>query len=375
MRFGAIFIKEAILITRDKRALFLTVMFPVFMLLLYSYGVTFDIKNVPVAVLDYSHSATARELIHKVNATGYLEVKYNVTNYDKIHELLTNSRITLAFIIPTDFEKNIKTGQKTNIQVIANGSDANTANVALGYQAAILSSFGAELVKTKLIQNGMLATAVPQVRERTRIWYNPEMKSTFFVAPGVIAVVVMLLGSLLTATSIVREKESGTIEMLISTPIHPFELVMGKIAPYIIIAFIDVLIVILVASFGLGVPVKGDLLLLLGGSFLYLLCALGIGLLASAVTATITSAQLIVTFTGLLPSILLSGFIFPVESMPKFVQFLTYVVPAKYFIIILRGIFLKGIGLSVLWPQFLFLAIFGTLMMLLPASKFKKRID
>ena len=375
MRFFAIFIKEAILITRDKRALFLTVIFPVFMLLLYSYGVTFDIKNVPTAVLDYSGSPASRELIQKINSTGYLNVEYNVMNYEKIHELLITSSIILAIIIPPDFEERTSIGQKTQIQIITNGSDANTANVALGYQAAIISSYGADLVQKNLAGQGQAQLAIPNVQERTRIWYNPEMKSTFFVAPGVMALVLMILGSLLTATSIVKEKESGTIEMLISTPIHSLELITGKMAPYVIVSFVDVLIVIIVASLGLGVPIKGNLFLLLLGSLLYLICALGIGLFASTITTTISSAQIVVLFAGILPSILLSGFIFPIESMPVFVQAITYIIPAKYFIAILRGIFLKGIGLNILWPQFLFLLIFGILMLLLPASRFKKRID
>jgi len=375
MRFAAIFIKEAILITRDKRTLFLTVVFPVFMLLLYSYGVTYDIKNTSTAILDYSGTPASRDLIQKLNAAGYLTVNYNVTNYEEIYELLITGRVILAFIIPPDFEEQINAGRKTQIQVIANGSDANTANVALGYQAAIISSYGAELVRKNLALNGLVQPSIPNIQERTRVWYNPEMKSTFFVAPGVMAVVVMLLGSLLTATSIVKEKESGTIEMLISTPIKSLELIAGKMAPYIIVSFIDVLIVIVVASLGLGVPIKGNLFLLLAGSLLYLVCALGIGLFASTITTTVSSAQVVVVFAGLLPSILLSGFIFPIESMPAFVQAITYIVPAKYFIAILRGIFLKGIGLNILWPQFLFLLVFGLMMLLLPASKFNKRID
>ncbi len=375
MRFFAIFIKEAILITRDKRALFLTIIFPVFMLLLYSYGVTFDIKNVPTAILDYNGTAVSRELIQKLNSTGYINVKYNVTNYEEIYELLITSKIILAFIIPPDFEEKTSIGQKTQIQVIANGSDANTANVALGYQAAIMASYGADLVQKNLSGRGLAQLSIPNVQERTRVWYNPEMKSNIFVVPGVMALVLMILGSLLTATSIVKEKETGTIEMLISTPIHSLELIIGKMAPYVIVSFVDVLIVIIIASLGLGVPIKGNLFLLLIGSLLYLICALGIGLFASTLTTTVSSAQIVVLFAGMLPSILLSGFIFPIESMPVFVQAITYIVPAKYFIAILRGIFLKGIGLNILWPQFLFLLIFGTLMLLLPASRFKKRID
>lgn len=375
MRFSAIFIKEAILIMRDKRALFLTIIFPIFMLLLYSYGVTFDIKHIPVAFLDYSQSQSSRDLMQKLNASGYLDVRYIVSGYDEIEKLLLKSKIILAFIVPVDFEKKLKKGETASIQVIVNGSDANTGSVALGYQAGILASYGAELSTSNLRRRGLQPSALPGVSERSRMWYNPELKSTYAVVPGVIAVVTMLLGSLLTANSIVREKESGTIEMLISTPISPFELIMGKVAPYIIVALMDIILVMGLAYLGLKVPIKGSIVLLLGASFLYLICALGIGLWASAVANSVSTAQFIVAFAGLLPSILLSGFIFPIESMPKIVQIITFIVPARYFIAILRGIFLKGIGLNVLWPQMLFLLIFGTLLLFISARRFRKRLD
>lgn len=375
MRFTAVFIKEAILISRDKRALFLTIIFPVFMLFLYTYGVSFDIEEIEVAVLDNSQSETSREIIHKFNSSRYLEVKYNVSSYDEIEELLIKSDITLAFIFPPELEGNIKIGRDVSIQVIANGSDANTAKVALGYQAAIFGSYGVELVEKILTTRGLQNIPIPKVTERTRLWYNPELKSTLFVAPGVIAIVSMLLGSLLTATSLVREKESGTIEMLASTPIKPIDLILGKITPYIIVAFVDVIIVIILAHFVLDVPIMGSIPLLLLGSLLFLVCALGIGLFASSVTSSISGAQFVVILISLLPSILLSGFIFPIESMPRAVQLITYIVPARYFIVILRGIFLKGIGFEVLWPQFLFLTVFGMLLTIMSIKRFQKKLD
>ncbi len=374
MRFKAVFIKESILISRDKRALFLIIFFPVFMLVLYSYGVTFDIKHVPTAVLDYSRSPESRDFVQKLGSSEYLDVKYMVNNYDQIHKLFLKSKSILALIIPSDFDKKINLGEKAKIQVLANGSDANTASVALGYQAAVISSYSVELVRKNISSRGLASMVGPGVSERTRIWYNPELKSTYFIVPGIIAVVMMLLGSLLTSTSIVREKDTGTIEMLVSTPIKSLELVMGKILPYVIISFIDIIIVIVLGHFFLGVPIKGSLLLLTLGALLFLVCALGFGLLASAVASTVSSSQLIALFIGLLPSVLLSGFIFPIESMPKIVQAITYIVPAKYFIIILRGIFLKGVGIDVLWPQILFLFVFGTVLLTFSASKFEKKI-
>lgn len=374
MRFKAVFIREIILIARDKRALFLIIILPVFMLLLYSYGVTFDIKNVSTAVLDNSKSAVSRDLIQNLSSTIYLDVSYMVNDYDEINDLFNKGKIILAFIIPFDFEKSVRLRQRTTIQLLANGSDANTAAVALGYQAAIISSYGIELAAKNIASKGLSSMSLPVISERTRIWYNPELKSNYFIVPGVIAIVMMLLGSLLTSTSIVREKELGTIEMLAATPIKSTELIIGKVSPYIIISLIDMLIVVIAGHYVLGVPIKGSVPLLLLGALLYLVCALGFGLFASVVSSTVSSSQLLVLLTGLLPSVLLSGFLFPIESMPRFVQIITYIVPARYFIIILRGIFLKGVGIYVLWPQFVFLLVFGFFLLTLAASKFEKKI-
>jgi len=374
MRFKAVFIKESILISRDKRALFLTVLFPVFMLILYSYGVTFDIKHVPTAVLDYNQSPQSRDLIQTLGSSEYLDVKYKVKNYDQIQKLFLENKSILALIIPSDFNKKINMGKKAVVQILANGSDANTVSVALGYQAAAISSYSVELIRKNISSRGFASMAGPGVLENVRVWYNPELKSTYFIVPGIIAIVMMLLGSLLTSTSIVREKDTGTIEMLVSTPIKSIELIMGKVLPYVIISFVDIIIIVVLGHFWLGVPIKGSLLLLMPGALLFLICALGYGLLASAVASTVSSSQMIVLFIGLLPSVLLSGFIFPIESMPKIVQAITCIVPAKYFIIILRGIFLKGVGIDVLWPQILYLFVFGTVLLIFSASKFEKKI-
>ena len=374
MRFKAVFIKESILISRDKRALFLTILFPVFMLILYSYGVTFDIKHVQTAVLDYNRSPQSRDLIQILGSSEYLDVKYNVDSYDQIQKLFLENKSILALIIPLDFNKKINMGEKVVVQILANGSDANTVSVALGYQAAAISSYSVELVRKKISSRGFASMAGPGVLENVRVWYNPELKSTYFIVPGIIAIVMMLLGSLLTSTSIVREKDTGTIEMLVSTPIKSVELIMGKVLPYVIISFVDIIIIIVLGHYCFGVPIKGSLLLLMPGALLFLFCALGFGLLASAAASTVSSSQMIALFIGLLPSILLSGFIFPIESMPKIVQAITCIVPAKYFIIILRGIFLKGVGIDVLWPQILYLFVFGTVLLFFSASKFEKRI-
>jgi ABC-2 type transport system permease protein len=375
MRYWAVFSKETTLILRDTQALIMTLFFPLFMLILYGYGVTFDINNVPAAVLDYSSGPTSRDLIQKINASGYITANRVAVNYDEINEMLVKGEIILAFVFPPDFENKIQRGDPAAIQVLVNGSDANTGSIALAYQAAIISSYNVSLMIEKAGRQGVSAKTISLISPRTRIWYNPELKSVQFVAPGVIAMVMMVLGSLLTSTSIVREKESGTIEMLIATPINQLELVLGKISPYIAVSLIAVVIVVLFSHFVMGVPIKGNLGLLFLGGLLYLTCALGFGIFSSAVANTVNTANILAVFISLLPSILLSGFIFPIESMPRAVQLVTYIVPARYFISILRGIFLKGVGLLTLWPEFMFLLIFGTVLLLISASLFKKRID
>jgi ABC-2 type transport system permease protein len=375
MRFWAVFSKETILILRDRYTLVMTLFFPLFMLVLYGYGVTVDIKNVSAAALDYSGGPAARDLIAKLNATGYISTNYYAQDYDELNELLVKGDIILAFVFPVDFESKIRQGVPTTIQVLVNGSDANTASVAMAYASAILSSYNVSLMITAAGRQGGSAKAVSIITPQTRVWYNPELKSIYFIAPGVIAIVMMILGSLLTSSSIVKEKETGTIEMLIATPIHRLELILGKISPYVIVSLVAVMIVILFSHFVMNVPIKGNLGLLLLGGLLYLTCALGFGIFASAVTNSISAANLLAVFSSLLPSILLSGFIFPIDSMPYFVQLITYTVPARYFIVILRGIFLKGVGLATLWPEFIFLFIFGSSLLLLSASLFKKRID
>lgn len=375
MRYWAVFSKETTLILRDSQTLIMTLFFPLFMLVLYGYGVTVDINNVPAAILNYSGGPASRDLIKKINATGYISANYIARNYNEINELLVKGDIILAIVFPPDFESKIKRGEPTTIQVLVNGSDANTGSIAMAYQASIISSYNVTLMVESAGRQGVAARAISLVSPQTRIWYNPELKSVNFVAPGVIAIVMMILGSLLTSTSIVREKETGTIEMLIATPIHRLELVLGKISPYIAVSLIAVIIVILFSHFAMGVPIKGNLGLLFLGGLLYLTCALGFGIFVSAVTNTVNAANLLAMFSSLLPSILLSGFIFPVESMPRAVQIITYVIPARYFIAIIRGILLKGVGLTTLWPEFLFLLVFGAALLLFSASLFKKRID
>jgi ABC-2 type transport system permease protein len=369
MRFLAIAKRESIGMMRDRRSLFMVVFFPLMLLIIYGYGVTFDIKHVPMAVWDQARNPKSRELIDNFTSSGYFELREYVSSRHRLDGLLINDEIVLGLIIPPDFAENLETLEGSKIQILVNGSDANTANVSMGYQAAVFSSYVEDnLDFPELIK-------VPSVQARARVWYNPELKSANFIVPGIIVIIMMLLGALLTSNAIVREKETGTIEQIVASPVKRWEYIFGKITPYIFISLFDVCLVVAAGYFVFGVPIRGNLLYLGLFSVLFLANALGIGLLVSAMSESVVSSQLLAFLISLLPSILLSGFIFPISSMPTLIKGITYLVPARYFLTILRGIFLKGVGPEVLWPQAIFLVANAALFLWLASVKFKKRLD
>ena len=369
MRLFAIVKREFITVLRDRRSLFLAIFFPLMLLVIYGYGVTFDIKHVATAVYDQSKSPKSRELIEKFTSSGYFVLVDIVDSYRQLEELLVNDEIVLGLVIPPDFASKIKSKAGGAVQILVNGSDANTASVAMGYQAAVFFDF------TRSNLDLPADLEFPSVVERTRIWYNSQLKSSNFIVPGIIAIVMMLLGALLTSNAIVKEKESGSIEQIVASPVKSWEYILGKIAPYILISFIDVCLVVAAGYFVFKVPIRGNLLYVGMFSVLFLANALGIGLFVSAISRNVTYSQLLAFLISLLPSILLSGFIFPISSMPTIIQGITYLVPARYFLVILRGIFLKGVGPEVLWPQGIFLLANAMVFLGLASLKFKKSLD
>ena len=369
MRLLAIAKREFITVMRDKRSLFLVILFPLMLLVLYGYGVTFDIKHIAMAVYDQSRSPKSRELIEKFTSSGYFVLQDQVDSYKQLEELLVNDEIILGLVIPPNFASGISSKTGATVQILVNGSDANTASVAMGYQAAVFYDFTRQSID---LPAGL---ELPSVVERTRIWYNSELKSSNFIVPGIIVIVMMLLGALLTSNAIVREKESGSIEQIAASPVKSWEYILGKIVPYILISFIDVCLVIAAGYFVFEVPIRGNLLYVGMFSVLFLANALGIGLFVSAISSSVTFSQFLAMLISLLPSILLSGFIFPISSMPPIIQGITYLVPARYFLVILRGIFLKGVGPEILWPQGIFLLANATVFLVLASLKFKKSLD
>ncbi|MDD5065636.1 MAG: ABC transporter permease [bacterium] len=380
-RIIPVYKKEFLHILRDPRSLGFVLLLPVVMLVLYSYAVTFDIKRIDIGVVDHDRSRMSRDLKKKFVSSDYFTVfsgkkTETINDMDTAVKNLKQNRIRLILAIPRNFSGDIKKNKNVNIQVLIDGSDANTASVALGYAGIIVSQFSRKILLSKVRQRGFDPRNIPVIEPIPRVWYNPELKSTNFIVPGLISVIMMLIAGLLTSLTVVREKERGTFEQLISTPVKPLELMVGKLLPYIVIALCDVAIIVTVGILWFKVPFRGNFIVLFFFSILFLFCALGLGLFISSIVKTQQMAVLATVMTTLLPSILLSGFVFPIDSMPWVVRLVTYAVPTRYFLTGLRSIFLKeGGSVFVLLNESLYLIFFGSVFLFISSKKFKKTLE
>jgi ABC-2 type transport system permease protein len=329
---------------------------------------------VPVVVADADRSPASRNLIARFDASRNFTVIDTVTSVRDIDRYLQRGDAWIALAIPAGYGASVQQGQSVALQVIADGSDSNSTTVALGYATALIGEY-ASLIAADAAGASTAAghSTAPAIDLRIRVWFNPQLESRFFMIPGVLALLLLLVTANLAAMAIVREKELGTLEQLNVTPLRRWELIAGKLLPYGVIAFIDVLLVTAVAVFWFEVPFRGSLLLLLATSLLYVVCTLGLGLFISTVSDTQQQAMMTATFFFLTPMIYLSGFIFPIENMPRVIQYATYAIPLRYFLVIVRGIFLKGIGLDLLWPQVAALAAWGTVVLALAVARSRKR--
>ena len=375
-RTAAIFRKELTQIVRDPRSLIIALMLPVMMLFLYGYGISSDINEIRLGVVDWSHTPESRDFIGSLTRSGYFNQVFSSDRYGNLGEAMDASRIRVGIVIPPDFARNLITGRRAPVQVLIDGSDPNTASVAQGYLSSIVQTYNSK-VKLQMASGsgaGAHPTGVPPIDLRIRVWYNEELRSVNFIVPGLIAVILMATSALLTSGAIARERERGTIEQIVASPLRGYELVIGKILAYTVISFIDVVLVVLIGTLWFGAPLRGSLWLLGGCSVLFLMSSLGIGLFISSIIPTQATAMIGAVIATLMPSVLLSGFYFPIASMPAPVQIITSIVPARYFMVIVRGIFLKGSGFSDLWPQIVPLAGLGLLLMSLSVLAFRKRL-
>jgi len=360
-------VKEFIETFRLRRRVFFIFVAPVIQLFMFGYVATMDVNNVSVAWLDYDKSQESREFARRLEASGYFTIKARPGSSKEIASLVDRGEVLMAIEVDRRFSKNIKKGEPAQLQVIVDGTDSNTALIAMNYVVEITAKYSAD-------KGARIGVRQDKVDFRQRIWYNPDLRSRNYFLPGVIALIVMLTCLMLTSMAVVRERETGTMEQLMVTPIRPLELMLGKTMTPALVGFIDMLMVTIAGVLWFHVPIKGALSFLFLSTGVYLLSVLGIGLFLSTVSKTQQQAMM-ASFFFFQPAILLSGFATPIESMPLFFQYITYVSPLRYFLVIVRGIFLKGVGFEVLWPQVLSLFVLGVAIFLLSALRFKKRLE
>lgn len=375
-RIKQMIIKEFIQVFRDKRMKAIVFVTPIMQLLMFGYAVTTDVNNISTAIYDLDKSYESRELVRKLESSGYFNIRYFAESPDEIQELLDRGRITAAIQINRGFSSDLKNKRQTEVQILVDGTDSNTATVAMDYANRIIMKYAKEnSPQPPLWQRGGAegGGVISGIDLRTRVWYNPDLRSRNYNVPGVIAIVIMLTCLLLTSMAVVREREIGTMEQLMVTPLKPIELMLGKTIPFAIISFFNMVIVTVVGIFWFNIPIKGSVYLLTGSTAIYLLSVLGIGLFISTISKTQQQAMM-ATFLFYIPAVLLSGFMFPIENMPEIIQYGTYLNPLRYFLVIIRGIFLKGNGIAILWPQMLSLFLLGIIVMTLSSLRFRKRI-
>ena len=360
-------IKEFIETFRLRRRVFFIFVAPVIQLFMFGYVATLDVNNVSTALLDFDKSQESRELARRLEGSGYFTITDRPASSSQIAPLVDKGKVLVAIEIDRQFSKNIRKGLPGQIQVIVDGTDSNTALIAMNYVNMIAARYSGDL-------GAPIQVGGPNVDFRTRVWYNPDLRSRNYFLPGVIALITMLTCLMLTSMAVVRERETGTMEQLMVTPIKPMELMIGKTLTPALVGFLDMFMVTAAGILWFGVPVKGGFFFLFVSTGVYLLSVLGIGLFLSTVSKTQQQAMM-ASFFFFQPAILLSGFATPVESMPLVFQYITYLSPLRYFLVIVRGIFLKGVGFDVLWPQVLALFVLGIAIFFLSALRFKKRLE
>ncbi|MBU2488873.1 MAG: ABC transporter permease [Proteobacteria bacterium] len=373
-RFAAVAKKEFLHVIRDWRSLVLAIAIPIFLISLFGWALNMDLTDVPTAVWDQSRTPESRELLSLFEGSPYFSVDHHVDSFRQLRSLVDKGSAMVALTISSDFADRVRAGKDTEIQAVVDGSDANNANLALGYVTAVGHIYNARLAVAATRSRG-LGDPKALVTLEPRAWYNPDLKSKNVVIPGIIALVMVVLAAMLTSVTVAREWETGTMERLISTPIRVPELVLGKVVPYFVVGMTDVAISVFMSRFIFHVPIRGSLGLLFAASAVFLAGALFLGLFLSIALKTQVLANQIALFSGYLPTLFLSGFVFGIHNMPQAIQALTYVVPARYFIAMLRGIYLKGVGLEVLWADALLLALYAALMIFLAHRKMKLMLD
>jgi ABC-2 type transport system permease protein len=372
-RTRAVMRKEFLHIVRDPRSLLMALAVPLVMLLLFGYGLTLDVDRIPTLVYDSDNSPESRELIARFGGSRFFEVLGPVSGYRAIEKQIDRDKCLLAVVIPHDFSRELLSGREARVQLIFDGSDSNTASIAKGYAESMLQTYAYEVRARALEQKGGGQLKVP-VDARLRVQYNSELKSRNYIVPGLIAVILAIITSLLTSLTIAREWETGTMEQLLSTPVRPAELVLGKMLAFFTVGFVDTLVAIGVGVLIFQVPLRGSPLLLIGATSLFLFGSLCWGILISAVARSQVLAYQLGMLSSFLPAFLLSGFVYSIENMPAVIQAVSHIVPARYIVTVLKGVFLKGVGMEILWPPMAFLFAYGAIVFLIATRKLRQKV-
>ncbi len=366
--------KEFLQLRRDPRLFPVIFISPVLQLILLGYAANLDVKNIPSVICDLDHSMASRGFLDDFVNSGYFSVEARVDRMDEIDRYLDHGDVSMAFVIPRGFGDRLAGGREASVMLIADGSESQSASIGVNYATMIAANYTQKIVFEAFERARGLGLKPVLVKPELRVWYNPELKSRNFMVPGVLGLILMIMTTTLASLGIVRERESGTMEQLIVTPIRPYQLIAGKLLPFVLIGLVDTTFVISVARGWFGIPVRGSVALLFALCLAFMLNTLGIGLFVSTISRTQQQAMLTSLFF-IMPQIVLSGFVFPIENMPKFFQYLTTVIPIRYFFVIIRGIMLKGAGWPELWNQAAALMGLGTVILVFSVARFHKKLD
>ncbi|MBK8982679.1 MAG: ABC transporter permease [Ignavibacteria bacterium] len=360
---------------RDPKMFVIVLIAPIIQLVFLGYAANRDLNYVNTAVYDMDKSGKSRELLRDMEGSGFFKFNDFTANYDDLEKALDDGRVLCGIVIPDDFEKNIMNRRTADIQIIFDGSDGNKASIASGYILNILNNFSSEITAEIQERSGLKRSLAGMIIPETRVWYNPNLTTRNFMLPSIVGLILIIITINMTSLAIVKEREVGTLEQLIVTPIKPYQMIVGKLVPFTILGFVSIILVLSVMRFWFGIEVKGSLTFLFVCSFVFMLSTLGLGLFVSTISRTQQQAMITSAFLVIMPMIFLSGFAFPIDSMPEAIQYLTYLIPLKYFITIIRGIVLKGLGFSELWKDLLTLFLMGAAILTVSSLRFRKKLE
>jgi len=373
-RLKAIAVKEILQVWRDPRSLMIALLLPFTQMFLFGYGVNLDLKHLPVCTFDREGSQLSQALFKHFRASQYFTITRNVKSYPEVVAAIDNADCGFAIVVPPDFSERLNDTGTASVQAIIDGTDDNTANIAFGYAAAVVEGYSNQIAVSWIDRQGKPLQQVQPMVVQSRVWFNEDLESRNFIIPGLVAMIMALVGAQLTSLTIAREWERGTMELLISTPVKPNEVMFGKLIPYLVLGWLDAAFCLAIAALWFGVPYRGTLFALFVTTSLFLIVVLSIGYLMSVLIRSQVGASQIALLVTMLPTTLLSGYIFPIDQMPKVVQDITYLIYSRYYVLIVKNLFLKGSSLAELWTPILFLVVYAAAVMILAARAFRKRL-